>query len=261
MASSGATSVLAAVVIAAELAILAWLILSRCRASRFSPRHYPVYLFGVAMTRVRWRAKIIGRFELQRGSGAVVVGNHRGPIDPAFVGLAVNGPVHWMVAREYFDFPLFGTMLRHLQAVPTSRRGIDTAATRQILRYVQSGSLVGVFPEGRINTTSEPLLPAHPGAAVIALKARVPIIPIHVAGSPNDPKSSYGFLHLPARTTLHVGSPIDISEFYDRAEDRDAQQMVMRRVMKAVARLGGYPDFEPQLIGRRRSREVYVAAV
>ena len=51
------------------------------------------------------------------------------------------------------------------------------------IRYAQEGGLVGLFPEGRVNTTDELLLPGRPGAALIALRARVPVIPCYVQGA------------------------------------------------------------------------------
>jgi 1-acyl-sn-glycerol-3-phosphate acyltransferase len=246
---------LAAGVLIAEGALLAWVAWRKAAQSHFRPKHYPIYLVGLFFTRTLWRARVVGRMQWVKNRGAVVVCNHRGPIDPAFVGLACNGPVHWMVAKEYFAFPFFGTMLRYLEAVPTGRRGIDTAATKQILRYAGSGEMVGVFPEGRINTTDRVLLPCYTGAVVIALKARVPIVPCHVSGSPYDPQTFHRFLFQRARTVLRVGTPIDLSPYYDKADDRDVQENLTRRVLKAIAALAGRPDYEPELIARRRHRK------
>jgi 1-acyl-sn-glycerol-3-phosphate acyltransferase len=243
---------LAAGVLIAETALLACVAWRMAAKSKFRPKHYPIYLVGQFFTRTLWRARVVGRMQWVQGRGAVVVCNHRGPIDPAFVGLACDGPVHWMVAKEYFAFPFFGTMLRYLEAVPTGRRGIDTAATKQILRYAERGEMVGVFPEGRINTTDRVLLPCYTGAVVIALKARVPIVPCYVSGSPYDSKKFYRFLFQRAQTVLRVGSPIDLSPYYDKADDRDVQEDLTRRVLKAIAVLAGRPDFEPELIARRR---------
>jgi len=245
---------LAAGVLIAEAALLAWAAWRKASQSHFRPKHYPIYLVGQFLTRILWRARVVGRMKWVENRGAVVVCNHRGPIDPAFVGLACDGPVHWMVAKEYFSYPLFGPMLRYLEAVPTGRRGIDTAATKQILRYAGSGEMVGVFPEGRINTTDQVLLPGHTGAVVIALKARVPIVPCFVSGSPYDPVKMHGFLFKRARTVLRIGEPIDLTPYFDRADDRDVQEELTRRVLKAIAALAGRPDYEPELIARRRHR-------
>jgi 1-acyl-sn-glycerol-3-phosphate acyltransferase len=245
---------LAAGVLLAEAALLVWAAWRKAAKSHFRPKHYPIYLVGQFLTRTLWRARVEGRMRWVKNQGAVVVCNHRGPIDPAFVGLACDGPVHWMVAKEYFNYPFFGAMLRYLEAVPTGRRGIDTAATKQILRYAGSGEMVGVFPEGRINTTDRVLLPGYTGAVVIALKARVPIVPCFVSGSPYDPKKIHGFLFQRAQTVFRVGTPIDLTPYYDRAEDRDVQEELTRRVLRAIAALAGRPDYEPELIARRRHR-------
>jgi hypothetical protein len=87
------------------------------------------------------------------------------------------------------------------------------------------------------------------------LKARVPIVPCHISGSPNDPKSPYGFLFQRAQTVLRVGTPIDTTPYLDRADDRDVQEELMRKVLRAISDLAGRPDFEPELIARRRHRK------
>jgi 1-acyl-sn-glycerol-3-phosphate acyltransferase len=250
-------AVVAVVALAATFAAAAW---RDARSTGFRPIQYPLYLFGYAMTRVLWRARVVGRLDVPAGRGAVIVCNHRGPIDPAFVGLACLQQVHWMVAGEYFSVPIFGTCLKILGAVPTRRGGIDTAAIKQTIRHAARGDLVGVFPEGKINITPALMLPLRSGAVMMALEARVPIVPCYIDGSPHDPQVIYGFLLKPARTTLTVGRPIDLSAYYDRAADREVQEELTRRIGREIAALAGRPDFEPQLVARRRRKEDHAAS-
>ena len=118
------------------------------------------------------------------GQGAVIICNHRCSLDPAFIGLMVNRIVHWMVAKEYWEIPVLGWFFRTCQCIPVSRGGIDTAATKIAIRYASQGRLVGMLPEGRINETEQLLLPACSGFVLVALKARVPIIPCYIQGRP-----------------------------------------------------------------------------
>jgi len=218
-------------------------------AMPFTPLQLPLYLFNQFMSRVIWRAAVDGRVIRPPGQGVVIVCNHRSPIDPAFIALACDRQVHWMVAREYCKHPLVGWALKILQVIPTGRGGVDTAATKLALRYVQQGELVGMFPEGRINDTADLMLPGRPGAALIALKARVPVVPCHITGSPFK-GNIFGFLFMTAKARLRVGQPIDLSEYYGREGQREVLEELTKRFMREIARLAGVPDYEPKLAGK-----------
>lgn len=246
------------VLVSIASALSAWAVRGY-RRSGLTPVLFGLLVFNQFMTRVLWRATIEGRVHLPAGQGAVIVCNHRGPIDPGFIARACDRPVHWMVAREYVKLPVVGWGLRALQVIPTGRAGIDTAATKLALRYAGQGHLVGMFPEGRINTTTSFMLPGRPGAALVALKARVPVIPCYVEGSPHD-GSEFGFLFMMAKTRLVVGEPIDISAYYGQESNRAVLEELTRRFMRAVARLAGEEDFMPEMAGKQWRRPVAPAA-
>jgi 1-acyl-sn-glycerol-3-phosphate acyltransferase len=208
-----------------------------------------IFTFNYVMCRVLWRVTISGRVRIPPGRGAVFVCNHRGPIDPAFVALTVNRPVSWLVAKEYCLNPMLAWMMRTVKAIPVGRTGVDTAATKLSIRCAQEGGLVGLFPEGRINTTDALLLPGRPGVAMIAIRARVPVIPCYISGSPYD-GTPYGFLLMPAAVRLKIGRPIDISEFYGRNNDRETLEKLTKRFLQEIAALAGHDDYQAELAGR-----------
>lgn len=201
------------------------------------------------LVRVLWRAEISGHVPIAGDGGAVIVCNHISPVDPGFIILGVDRVMHWMVATEYCRHPATGWFFRIFEAIPTNRGGIDTAATKQMIRNAGEGKLVGLFPEGRINDSEQLLLPGKPGAAMIALKARVPVIPCYVSGAPYE-GSVFGSFIKPAKTYLVVGEPIDISEYYDSDGDREILEKITRLFMSKITALAGRPDFQPRLAGR-----------
>ena len=188
------------------------------------------------VARVWWRVRIEGQLLLPKDRGAVIVANHRSSIDPSFIETLVPRVVHWMVAREYCESKAFGWFLRICEVIPTNRGGIDTAATKQAIRLAAQGGLIGIFPEGRINTTAELHLPARPGAIVVALNARVPIIPCYIEGSPYR-GTVWSPLLTPARVRLVVGPPWDLSEYYGRSDDRGVREFLARELMQRIAAL------------------------
>jgi 1-acyl-sn-glycerol-3-phosphate acyltransferase len=250
MLSHEQTHLLATCVLGLVAVALATATVHTFRNNWFSPVQFPLYMFNLFMTRVVWRATVDGRLSLPPGQGGVVVCNHRSPIDPAFIALASDRQVHWMVAREYCSHPLVGWALRILQVIPTGRGGVDTAAIKLAMRFAERGDLVGMFPEGRINATAELLLPGRAGVAYVALKTRVPVVPCYISGSPYRGQV-LGFLFMTARTRLRVGKPIDLTNYYGQEGDREVIEELTLRFMREIARLGGAVDYEPQLVGKR----------
>jgi 1-acyl-sn-glycerol-3-phosphate acyltransferase len=219
------------------------------RRTEYTLAQAPLYLVNLLLTRVLWRATVHGRLPLAASEGAVIVSNHISGVDPLFIALATNRPVHWMVAKEYYNHWAARWAFRILQAIPVSRGGVDTAATKLAIRYAAEGELVGVFPEGKINMTDALLLPGRPGAALIALKARVPVIPCYVEGSPYD-GTAFGSFLMTAKTTVRIGERIDLSPYYDKLHDRDVQEELTRRFLLEIARLAGVEAYEPKIAGR-----------
>ena len=248
--SHAATGYFAIVVLAVALLAVVGYFLGAIRSSRYTTAQYFFYLYGRVMTRILYRAEIRGRLELAPGQGAVIVCNHRSPFDPAFIQLATDRVVHWMVAREYCSHPLYAWFFRIPEAIPVGRGGIDTAATKMAIRYARRADLVGMFPEGRLNGTDKLLLPGRPGAVLVALKAETPIVPCYITGSPRG-ETMLGSMFVPAHGKLTIGAPIDISAYYGREKEREVLETLTRQVLREIASLAGDPDFTPELAGRR----------
>jgi len=250
MLSERGTEVLSGVILLAMVAALAARLWLAYRRTRFTLAQLPLILFCHFICRLMWGLRIQGRIPVERLNGAVIVANHRSPFDPWFIEVSLDRIAHWMVAGEYFTAGIFGWSLRTVQAIPTKRSGIDTASTKQAIAYAQRGELVGLLPEGRINTTEDFMLPGRPGVALVALRAKVPVIPCYLDGAPYDGTVLGNFLR-PARVKLIIGQPIDLSEFYDREDDKVLQAELTRRFMHEIACLAGRPDYAPQLAGKR----------
>lgn len=209
-----------------------------------------LYVPAMCIVKIQWRAQLPQGLPLPHDQGAVIVCNHRSSIDPFFIQVIANRDVHWMVAKEYCESAAFGWFLRLVEVIPTNRGGIDTAATKLAIRYVQQGKVVGMFPEGRINMSEDLMLPGRPGAAMIALKAGVPLVPCYIQGSPYDRTPWSPFL-IVTKVKVKFGRPIETTPYLDRADDREVHGELTLAAMKEIARLAGQPDFEPELAGKR----------
>ncbi len=132
--------------------------------------------------RVYFRGRIYGREKVPRSGAAIAVSNHASYFDPPMLGNAIGRPVAFMAKEELFRIPILKTGIRLYGAYPVNRAGSDRAAIRSAIKAIEAGWITGLFIEGtrtkdgRIN---------HPklGAALIAAKTQVPLIPVSLWGT------------------------------------------------------------------------------
>lgn len=219
----------------------------------FRPVQNVLWRLAFLLVRLWWRAELPRQLPLPEDRGAVLICNHRSSVDPFFIQVLSRRVIHWMVAREFCEHFLFRGFLTACEVIPVNRGGVDTRATKLSIRKVQAGGVIGMFPEGRINMSDQFLLPGRPGAVLIALRAGAPILPCYIEGSPYD-RYPWSPLFLPARVRVTFGEPIDLRELgadEHSAGDPQAVRRLMLHCLRAIAKLAGEEEFEPQIAGRR----------
>ena len=216
-----------------------------------SSLYLPTYVMG----RLVWRVYFKNEAPQALRQGALLVANHRSSVDPFFVQLAARRRVHWMVAKEYCQHFLFGRLLRLLEVIPTNRSGLDTASTKAAMRLTRAGKLVGMFPEGRLNQTNRLLLPIRSGAALVALRSEVPIVPLLIEGSPLG-KSVWSPLFIPARVGITFGQPI----WPDPTRDDPSGELHVSDALivqwaRQIVELAGHAGYSIELASKRKRRK------
>jgi len=113
----------------------------------------------------------------------VVAANHYSHLDPPLVGAALGLPVRFLALEEILTANRFvNWLLLGYGAIPTPRRRLPIAAVRAALARLAVGEVVGVFPEATRVARWGDLEPKR-GAAWLALKANVPLVPVAVVGT------------------------------------------------------------------------------
>ncbi len=206
----------------------------------------PIY----TVCRLLWRVELMTPFPLDAKQGALMIANHRCSLDPFFLQMLPQRRVHWMVAKEYCEHPVMGVALKLFQAIPTNRGGMDTGSTKLAIRYAEKGDLVGMFPEGRINRSPNLFLSVRPGAAKVALRANVPIVPCYIEGAPRT-WFVLAALFKAAHVRVYCGTPIYPADVVqgDEPTKEDELQFIYRG-LKQVAVLAGQPDFEVEVASK-----------
>jgi len=130
--------------------------------------------------------RIEGLEHVPASGPVLVICNHLHNADPVLISASFPRPLHFMAKRELFQIPVIGWVIRGVGAFPVDRGKADRAALRRAEAALKQGIAVGMFPEGT-RSVSRSLQRALPGAALVALRAQVPILPLVITGSERLP--------------------------------------------------------------------------
>ena len=112
-----------------------------------------LWLPAAMFTAFLWRARLFGRLP-EQGQGAILISNHRSSVDPFFLQMASRRPIGWMIAREFASGPVIQYVMKVLDVITAGRRGVDTAATKRVIREAKAGRLRLVEPEALLLFTA-----------------------------------------------------------------------------------------------------------
>jgi 1-acyl-sn-glycerol-3-phosphate acyltransferase len=110
---------------------------------------------------------------------------------------------------------------------------MGASGLKETLRRLRNGGIVALFPEGTRSINGE-LGPLKPGIAVLASRARVPVVPAGIAGTFESwPRSS--LFPCPHPIRIHYGQPIAPEELAG-LEPKAVTALIRDRLLQAVSR-------------------------
>lgn len=127
-----------------------------------------------------------GLEHVPKTGGYIIVSNHLHNLDGVFIDIATPRPVHYMAKSELFANRYLARLLRWGGVFPINRGKVDRQALRHARGVVDAGLILGMFPEGTRSRTMQ-IEKVLPGAGLIAVQNRVPIIPVAITGSERLP--------------------------------------------------------------------------
>ena len=190
-------------------------------------RAWARFLLWVSGVRVR----VEGLDKIAADGSYILAANHLSYMDTLVVLPNIPVQFRFLAKRGLFQIPLLGTHLARAGHVPVPRddaraavKSMTTAA--QIIR--ERGTSLLIFPEGGRSHTGE-LQSFKEGAAYIAIRAGVPLVPIALQGTREV--LAYGSGHVRSgAVTMRIGDPIPTGQASLRDRDRLTQELRQRIV-------------------------------
>lgn len=161
-----------------------------------------------------FRGHIYGAEHVPMQGPLVVVSNHASYFDPPMISNCVRRPVAYMAKEELFKVPVLKQAIELYGAYPVKRGQGDRSAIRAALHKLEQGWCVGVFLQGT-RTVDGRITSPKLGAALIAAKAQVPLLPVSLWGTHQILKSGQPLPH-PVPVTVRIGTLVEPPASGDR---------------------------------------------
>jgi 1-acyl-sn-glycerol-3-phosphate acyltransferase len=146
--------------------------------------HRYAQLWGqVALLANRVKVKMEGMDHLQ-GGPYIFMSNHQGSYDIFALLGHLPFQFKWLAKKELFSIPFFGWTMAAAGYISVDREGTrDTIeAMNKAARKIREGMSVLIFPEGSRSSDGS-IQPFKKGGFTLAIKSRVPIVPVAISGS------------------------------------------------------------------------------
>lgn len=135
-----------------------------------------------AFFRTFYLLEVSGVQNIPAAGPVIIAGNHVNPFDAIIIGACAPRSIRFIVWNRTFNQPAFRWIMNAVGCIPINRDRPDPVAFKESLRWLQTGNLLGIFPEGRYTETGH-LHELKPGTMRIALAARAAVVPATLTGA------------------------------------------------------------------------------
>jgi 1-acyl-sn-glycerol-3-phosphate acyltransferase len=207
-------------------------------SGRLMVEYHPMvyYFLRFIVSTLSWlllRCEVAGRGNVPQHNACIVVANHVNLLDSPLLGVSLGRKVYFMAKEELFHSHFIGWLAKKFGAFSVAKGKLNRRARRRALELLDHGQALIILPEGKRSEDGK-LGQAYPGAALLAVKSGVPVVPVGISGT-GQLTGKWWFLKRP-RITLNIGEPFTLSDFHNKLS-KDETARLTYEIMMHIAEL------------------------
>jgi len=196
-----------------------------------------IRMFLRAVARPLFRLHVQGEKSVFQADKLLIIANHESFLDGLLLGLFLPSDpvfvVHTGIARLWY-FRLILSLADYLVVDPTS-----PMAMKKVIKLVESGRSVMIFPEGRITVTGN-LMKVYEGPAFVAAKTGATVVPVRLDGGARSyfsrvsgkiPKRLFPKISISILPGTHIPMPNAPSAKLRRRKAGEAMRRLMQEMV------------------------------
>lgn len=190
------------------------------------------------LVRLCYRLEIRGEENIPTQSGCILAANHTAFSDVLIVSAAARRQVRYMAKRELFRIPLLGFLIRVMGAYPVNRGGADVSSIKYTIELIESGELIGIFPQGHRHGYEDPRqTEVKGGIGLIEYHTKATVLPVYI----DNKRGKTGIFR---KNTVIFGKPVAFEDLDFTPGGSKGYMNVSREIFRRICALKFGEDTE-----------------
>lgn len=177
-------------------------------------------------SKIVFRVKKIGEENVPNEGAYIMCANHLSNWDAPILVSSTKRPMNVMAKEEIFKNKFIHWLGKQCMVFPVKRGKMDLDSMKHSLKVLKNGEILMLFPEGTRKGMAKNGR-AQNGAAFMALRTGVPVIPVNISG---DMKPFH-------KVTLTYGKPLDFSQYKTNKPEKEILEKVSKEIMENIINL------------------------
>jgi 1-acyl-sn-glycerol-3-phosphate acyltransferase len=193
------------------------------------------YLFHLCYDML-FRGDVVGIENIPETGPFLLAANHASHLDPPAIGGNVPRQLAFFARKTLWKGGVLSWWMDQAGCIPVDRDGAsDVSAIKRVLRALQDGRALLLFPEGTRSADGEFQVPKS-GVGMIACRAKVPVIPVRIFNS-HIAWGRHGKFTPGVSVSVTYGAALYPADFDDPSAGKMRYGVASERIMAAIARL------------------------
>ena len=185
--------------------------------------------------------KLFHRFEVgglqnvPKEGAFILASNHLSFFDPPALGCRLPRNLHYFARHSLFSGPL-GILISNLNSIPVNRDQLDLKTLKTVLRVLNMGHPLLVFPEGTRSVNGQ-LSDGQRGVGLLVAKSMVPVLPAKIEGAFEILGKGKTIPRLGRKLKVSYGSLLDFNNLDPGKSTDNRYDLISQRIMSAISEI------------------------
>ena len=179
--------------------------------------------------------QVEGLEHVPKDGAFLLASNHLSFLDPPALGCLMPRNLHYFARDSLFTGPL-GLLIKSLNSIPVNRSQLDLATLRRVLKVLDEGHPLLVFPEGTRSEDGE-LGAGKKGVGMLVAKSQVPVLPARIFGSYEIMGKGKSLPRFGRKLRVRYGSLLDLESIDPGGKGGDRYERISQSIMTAISEI------------------------